>query len=208
MLLSRAVPRWAVYTIFVAAALLIVICCLCVCIKCCCRGRKKKRQKKKDDKINLIEANGKSTASLVSKSALWRREITLANLWPISKTLNLSRAKWRRVCLLSVSSVELPVPLIGPAGCGGCGLRFHQTGRAGETALLAGIRRRSFRGDENSSWWFTGQLSPLGGSRDTLGTFFLQDDAAFSSTLSSAPSQGEKDGRRVFTSSQAWFTRL
>ncbi|XP_039987903.1 synaptotagmin VIII [Xiphias gladius] len=58
-------PRWAIYTIFVAGALLILLCCLCICVKCCCRGKKKKRQQKKNEKINLKEANGKTTTALV-----------------------------------------------------------------------------------------------------------------------------------------------
>ncbi|KAK2842762.1 hypothetical protein Q5P01_012962 [Channa striata] len=62
---SRAVPRWAVYTIFAAGVLLILLCCLCVCIKCCCRGNKKKRQQKKDEKISMKGVNGKTTTALV-----------------------------------------------------------------------------------------------------------------------------------------------
>ncbi|XP_071316019.1 synaptotagmin VIII isoform X2 [Trachinotus anak] len=58
-------PRWAIYTIFVAGALLILLCCLCICIKCCCKGKKKKRQKKKDENINLNGVNGKTTTALV-----------------------------------------------------------------------------------------------------------------------------------------------
>ncbi|XP_075884914.1 synaptotagmin VIII isoform X2 [Nelusetta ayraudi] len=59
-------PRWAVYTLLVVGALLVIICCLCVCVKCCCRGRKKKRQRK-EDKIHLMEANGKSSATPVQQ---------------------------------------------------------------------------------------------------------------------------------------------
>ncbi|XP_008279956.1 synaptotagmin VIII isoform X1 [Stegastes partitus] len=58
-------PRWAVYTIFVAGGLLILLCCLCICIKCCCKGKKKKRQKKKDEQINLKGMDGKTTTALV-----------------------------------------------------------------------------------------------------------------------------------------------
>ncbi|XP_029378182.1 synaptotagmin VIII [Echeneis naucrates] len=61
-------PRWAIYTIFVAGALLILICCLCICIKCCCKGKKKKRQKK-DENINMKGVNGKTTMALVQPDA-------------------------------------------------------------------------------------------------------------------------------------------
>lgn len=57
-------PRWAIYTLLVVGVLLVLLCCLCICIKCC-RGSKKKRQRK-EDKINLMEANGKSSTNLVS----------------------------------------------------------------------------------------------------------------------------------------------
>ncbi|XP_038561136.1 synaptotagmin VIII isoform X1 [Micropterus salmoides] len=57
-------PRWAIYTIFVAGALLILLCCLCICCKCCCKGKKKK-QNKKNEKINLDGVNGKTTTALV-----------------------------------------------------------------------------------------------------------------------------------------------
>ncbi|KAF3706127.1 Synaptotagmin-1 Synaptotagmin I [Channa argus] len=58
-------PRWAIYTIFVAGVLLILLCCLCICIKCCCRGNKKKRQQKKSQKIGMKGVNGKTTTALV-----------------------------------------------------------------------------------------------------------------------------------------------
>lgn len=58
-------PRWAVYTLLVVAILLVILCFLWICVKCCCRGRKKKRQRK-EDKIHLMEANGKSNTTLVS----------------------------------------------------------------------------------------------------------------------------------------------
>ncbi|XP_023256164.1 synaptotagmin-1-like [Seriola lalandi dorsalis] len=58
-------PRWAIYTIFVAGVLLILLCCLCICIKCCCKGKKKKRQQKTGENINLKGVNGKTTTALV-----------------------------------------------------------------------------------------------------------------------------------------------
>ncbi|XP_072242629.1 synaptotagmin VIII isoform X2 [Leuresthes tenuis] len=56
-------PRWAIYTIFVAGGLLILLCCLCICIKCCCKGKKKKKQKA--EQINLKGLDGKTTTALV-----------------------------------------------------------------------------------------------------------------------------------------------
>uniref|UniRef100_A0A3Q1EM36 Synaptotagmin-2-like n=1 Tax=Acanthochromis polyacanthus TaxID=80966 RepID=A0A3Q1EM36_9TELE len=58
-------PRWALYTIFVAGGLLILLFCLCICIKCCCKGKKKKQQKKKNEQINLKGMDGKTTTALV-----------------------------------------------------------------------------------------------------------------------------------------------
>ncbi|XP_056272691.1 synaptotagmin VIII isoform X2 [Pseudoliparis swirei] len=62
-------PRWAIYTIFVAGALLILLCCLCICVKCCCKGSKKKKKKNKNKQINLNDLNGKTNTALVQPGA-------------------------------------------------------------------------------------------------------------------------------------------
>ncbi|XP_063730462.1 synaptotagmin VIII isoform X5 [Eleginops maclovinus] len=58
-------PHWAIYLIAAAGALLLLLCCLCVCIKCCCRDKKKKKKQQNNEKINLSDANGKTTTALV-----------------------------------------------------------------------------------------------------------------------------------------------
>lgn len=55
-------PRWSIYTIFVAGGLLLLLCCLCICVKCCCKGKKKK---KNDEQVKLKGMNGKTTTALI-----------------------------------------------------------------------------------------------------------------------------------------------